>query len=225
MAHIPDGVLSAPVLITGAAVTGVAVIYAIRKLDYERLPQAAVLAAAFFVASLLAVPVGPSSVHLLLNGLMGLMLGWTAVPAILVALLLQAIFFGFGGLFVLGVNAMNIALPAVLCGLLLRPLLQRAVVDNAKKRVMMIGAAAGVVGVGLTGSLVCTVLMLSGPEYLPAGRIILVTYLPLMLAESAVTAMVCGFLVRVAPELLVPASAWQQDTELSAKEQNLASHS
>ena len=96
MAHIPDGVLSAPVLITGAVVTVGALAVALRRLDYERIPQAAVLSAAFFVASLVSVPVGPSSVHLLLNGLMGLVLGWAAVPAILVALVLQAVFFGFG---------------------------------------------------------------------------------------------------------------------------------
>jgi cobalt/nickel transport system permease protein len=55
------------------------------------------------VSSLVSVPVGPGSVHLLLNGLMGLLLGWAAVPAILVALILQAVFFGFGGILVLGV--------------------------------------------------------------------------------------------------------------------------
>ena len=35
--------------------------------------------------------------HLVLNGLMGLLLGWLAVPAILVALFLQALLFQFGG--------------------------------------------------------------------------------------------------------------------------------
>ncbi len=88
MAHIPDGVLSAPVLIGGAVATLAAVSFATRRLDYDRIPQAAMLAAAFFVASLLSVPVGPSSVHPILNGLMGIMLGWTAVPAILMALLM-----------------------------------------------------------------------------------------------------------------------------------------
>lgn len=77
--------LSAPVLITGAAVTAGLLVVATRRLDFERIPQAAVLSAAFFIASLLSVPVGPSSVHLLLNGLMGLILGWAAVPAILIA--------------------------------------------------------------------------------------------------------------------------------------------
>ena len=46
---------------------------------------------AIFVASLVHVPVGPSSMHLVLNGLLGLLLGWAAFPAILVGLLLQAV--------------------------------------------------------------------------------------------------------------------------------------
>ncbi|MEH6625543.1 MAG: cobalt transporter CbiM [Motiliproteus sp.] len=198
MAHIPDGVLSAPVLIGGALATLAAVSYATRRLDYDRIPQAAVLAAAFFVASLASVPVGASSVHLILNGLMGILLGWTAVPAILMALLMQAVFFGYGGLMVLGVNTFNIALPALICGLLLAPRLQTA----QGKQVFMLGAMAGAIGVALTGLLVCASLILSGPEYLPAGKVILLTYLPLMLAEAAVTGATLSFIVRVAPELL-----------------------
>ncbi|MGB5830650.1 MAG: cobalt transporter CbiM, partial [Thiohalocapsa sp.] len=123
MAHIPDGVLSAPVLITGALVSVGLLVASLRRLEDDRIPQAAVLSAAFFVSSLITIPIGPSSVHLLLNGLMGLLLGWMAVPALLVALILQAAFFGYGGLTVLGVNAMNLMLPALLCGVLLRPLL------------------------------------------------------------------------------------------------------
>ena len=41
---------------------------------------------------------------LVLNGLMGLMLGWAALPAVFTALLLQAVFFGHGGYTTLGVR-------------------------------------------------------------------------------------------------------------------------
>lgn len=199
MAHIPDGVLSAPVLITGAVVTVCAATVAVRRLQPEQIPQAAVMAAAFFVASLVSVPVGVSSVHLLLNGLMGLILGWAAVLAILVALVLQAVFFGFGGLFVLGVNAMNMALPALLCALVLRAPLQRASARGA----FVIGAIAGAVGVSLTGALVCIVLALSGNAFIPAAKIIFATFLPLALVEAVVTGATVSFIKRVAPELLV----------------------
>ncbi len=149
MAHLPDGVLSAPLLIGGAAVSATLLALALRRLDDTRVPQAAVLAAAFFVSSLISVPVGPASVHLLLNGLMGLLLGWLAVPALLVALALQLIFFGHGGLTALGVNTFNLAVPALLVALLLRPWLRRR-----SPPLFWIGAAAGALGVLGTAGLV-----------------------------------------------------------------------
>ncbi len=198
MAHIPDGVLSAPVLLTGGLTSAGLLAYALRRLDYAQVPAAAVLAAAFFVASLISVPIGPGSVHLLLNGLMGLLLGWTALPALAVALLLQAAFFGFGGLASLGVNVLNMALPALVCALLLRPRLRR----TAGPRVFWIGAAAGGLGVLLTAAMVALALAASGEALLPAARVLVVIYLPLALVEALISGTIVGFLERVEPELL-----------------------
>ncbi|TKB48617.1 cobalt transporter CbiM [Ferrimonas sediminicola] len=198
MAHIPDGVLALPVLATSGVAAATLTLVAVKRMDYDRIPQAAVLAAAFFVASLVTVPVGPSSVHLILNGLMGVLLGWAAVPALLVALCMQAVFFGYGGLSVLGVNALNLALPALLCAWVIAPRLRTA----RGRAVLLWGAVAGAIGVGLTGVMVMLSLVASGPEYLPAGRVILVTYLPLLLVEAVVTAWALSFMKRVAPELL-----------------------
>lgn len=203
MAHIPDGVLSAPVLIAGALVSAGLLTLALRRLDYERLPQAAVLAAAFFVSSLISIPIGPSSVHLLLNGLMGLLLGWTAVPALLVALVLQAAFFGFGGVLVLGVNTMNMAVPALVCALAVAPLARRV----APRRLFWVGAAAGTLGVLLTAVLVALSLGLSGEPFVPAARVLAIAYLPLAAVEALITGTVVAFLQRVDPELLFPAEA------------------
>jgi cobalt/nickel transport system permease protein len=204
MAHIPDGLLSAPVLISGAVVSAGLLALSLRRLDDSRIPQAAALSAAFFVSSLVSVPLGPSSVHLLLNGLMGLMLGLMAVPALLVALILQATLFGHGGLTVLGVNLMNLALPAVLCGALLRPRLARL----NDRRAWWLGAAAGALGALMTGALVVATLALSGDEFVPAAQVVALTFLPLALAEALIGGVIVGFLYRVEPELLVlPAGA------------------
>lgn len=200
MAHIPDGVLAAPVLIGGALFSAGLVSVALRRLDYERIPQAAVLSAAIFVASLITVPLGPSSAHLLLSGLMGVVLGWAAVPAILVALLLQAAFFGYGGLLVLGVNTLNLALPALACAVLFGPRLAGGAVPHPFR----LGALAGGLGVVLSGLMVSGSLALSQEAFLPAAKVILLTYLPLALVESAVTGAVIAFVWRVAPELLQP---------------------
>lgn len=199
MAHIPDGVLSFPVLATGAAASVGLLALSLRRLDDARIPQAAVLSAAFFVSSLITVPIGPSSVHLLLNGLMGLLLGRLAVPALLVALILQAAFFGYGGITVLGVNLMNMAVPAMLCAALLRPRLRGA----SARRAWWIGAAAGGLGVAATGVLVAGTLALSGEAFEPAAKIIALTFAPLAVAEALVTGTVVAFVLRVEPELLL----------------------
>jgi cobalt/nickel transport system permease protein len=199
MAHIPDGVLSGPVLAAGAAISLGLLAQGLRRLDAQSIPQAGVLSAAFFVSSLISFPLGPSSVHLLLNGLMGLLLGWAAIPALAVALLLQAAFFGFGGLAVLGVNLLNMALPAMLCALLLRPLLQRA---STEKGHWLIGAAAGAMGVLLTALMLSISLVLSGKAFIPAAKLLFMLYLPLAALEAVITGTLLGFLRRTAPELL-----------------------
>ena len=98
------------------------------------------LSAVFFVASLVHIPIGPTSVHPLLNGLMGIVLGWAAVPAILVALLLQAVFFGFGGITVLGVNVVNMAVPALVVAALIAPAIRRT---GRPRMLFALGVAGG----------------------------------------------------------------------------------
>lgn len=203
MAHIPDGILSVPVLIAGAAVAAAGAGLALRRIDDRGIVRAAVLSAAFLAGSMVAIPVGPGSVHLLLGGLMGLMLGTGTFLAVLVALLLQALMFGFGGLTTLGVNAANIALPGVVLAALAGPLLRRAARPAARAA---LGAALGAGSVLGTGALVALSLRLSAPEYTPVASVMLATYLPLALAEGAVTAAVVGFLARVRPQALAPAA-------------------
>ena len=112
--HLSEGVLHAPVLLANAVLAAGGVAIGLRKLEQERLPLTALFAAAFFVAGTIHVPVGIGSVHLILNGMAGLFLGWTVFPAFLIALLLQVLFFSFGGFAVLGVNLCIMAIPAVI---------------------------------------------------------------------------------------------------------------
>lgn len=99
--HIPEGLANSTegfaVLAVGGVVAAAGTAIGLRKMDYERMPQVALLSAAFFVASLVRVPIGVTSMHLVLNGLVGLVLGWAAFPAILIGLLLQAVFLGSAG--------------------------------------------------------------------------------------------------------------------------------
>jgi len=195
VAHIPDGVLSAPVLMAGAAVTAAGLARGLRELDPVRVPRVAVLSAVLFVASLVHFPAGLSSVHLLLNGLGGIVLGWAIFPAMLVALVLQAVLFGFGGLLSLGVNTMDMAVPGLLAGLIFRHLWR----DRSPG---LFGALAGGGTVAVTAVMVAGVLALSGREFETAAQLVLLTHLPVMAVEAAFTAAVISLLARVKPEML-----------------------
>jgi len=198
LAHIPDGVLSAPVLISGAVLSAGLIAVAVKKLDSEKIPYAAVLAAAFFVSSLVSVPVGPTSVHLILNALMGILLGWTAIPAILVALLMQSIFFGHGGLLTLGVNTFNIAVPALIVGAFVRLLLDRRRCAN----MFALGCFAGGISVSMTAAFIYFNLLLTGTEYQLSGKVILASFLALIVVEAIVSGIILSFIVKVSPQLL-----------------------
>jgi len=91
--HISEGICSPPVLAAGAGLAVLGAALGLKGLKTESIPKVGVLSSAFFVASLIHVPIGPVSVHLVLNGLMGLLLGWASFPANLVALLLQGVLF------------------------------------------------------------------------------------------------------------------------------------
>jgi cobalt/nickel transport system permease protein len=90
------------------------------KIREEEVSRVALMTAAFFVASSIHIRFGPASVHLLLNGLVGLMLGRRACLAIPVGLLLQAVLLGHGDLLNLGVNSCIIIPPALAAGWLFR---------------------------------------------------------------------------------------------------------
>jgi len=79
--HIMDGTLSPQVMVAANVAAGVMVVGAARSIDYERVPRVGALASVFFLATFVHVNIGPSSAHLLLNGLIGLLLGWAAFTA------------------------------------------------------------------------------------------------------------------------------------------------
>lgn len=197
--HISEGVLSPSVLIAGASLAAAGVAVGLRKLDYEEIPSMGILSAAFFVASLVHVPLGPASVHLVLNGLLGLILGWKAFPAILVGLALQGLLFQFGGLTTLGVNTLNMALPAVICYYLFGWGLR----IGTRQLVFTVTAfACGFCAVLISGVLVGFSLYLTGEAFLPAAKVVVAAHLPVMVIEGVLTAACALFLRRVKPELL-----------------------
>jgi cobalt/nickel transport system permease protein len=196
--HISEGVLSAPVLLTGAVLATAGVAVGLKKMDYDKIPQVGVLSSAFFVASLIHVPVGPSAAHLVLNGLLGLLLGWAAFPAILVGLAFQALIFQFGGLTTLGINTFNLAMPAILCYYLFGRFVSHQRLDLA----MGLAFACGFGAVFLSSLLVALSLIFTGESFVAVAKLLVVAHLPVMVIEGFVTSFCLAFIMKVKPELL-----------------------
>jgi len=196
--HIAEGVLPLSLLGAGAALSLAGTALGLKRTRQDEIPIAAVMAATFFVASLIHVPLGPSSVHLLLLGPVGLLTGWACFPAILVGLLLQALFFQYGGLTVLGINTFNMALPALLAYAACGP-----VVRSRRRNLAVAGAfAAGSGTILAAGVLTAISLGLAGEAFLPAAQTILLAHIPIAAVEGAITVAVIGFIRRVKPEML-----------------------
>jgi len=195
--HISEGVLSAPVLLAGAVLSLVGLTLGLKKVKNEDIPKVAVLSSAFFVASLIHVPIGPTSAHLILNGLIGMLLGWSAFPAIFVGLLLQALLFQFGGLTTLGVNTFTMAMPAVLSFYTFRKMLKKG------KNVAFIGGALGGASAVLIGTLFVSLALIGTEKSFFGVAVTLFTmHLPIALIEGIITGFVILYLKKVKPEAL-----------------------
>lgn len=199
--HISEGVLSGPVLAAGAALALAGICLGLKHADRENLPLCGILSAAFFVASLIHVPIGPGNAHLILNGLLGVFLGWMAFPAILLALVFQAILFQYGGITTLGVNTFTMAFSAVLAGYLFRWLLS---LFAGRSGILIAAFCAGFAGVALAAALTAMALAWTSEGFKTAAWALLIAHIPVMIAEGIITAITVSFIARVSPATLWP---------------------
>jgi cobalt/nickel transport system permease protein len=172
----------------------------------ENVPRASLLTAAFFVVSWIHIPVPPTSVHLVLNGLLGAVLGYFAFPAIVIGLFFQAVLFQHGGLTTLGVNAIIMGVPALLAYHIFR--LRGLVGKGSRAATGGFGFLAGVVAIALGVGLFVVILVTNIPAGFDAEteRAAIATlalgHVPLMFIEGTFVALVTVFLQRVRPRLL-----------------------
>ncbi|MFO7903058.1 MAG: cobalt transporter CbiM [Planctomycetota bacterium] len=195
LAGSPEGI---GVLSAGVVGTAVGTAIGLRRMDNEHVPRVAVVTAAFFVLSSIHVPAGVTSVHLVLNGLVGLLLGWAAFPALLIALMLQAVLLGHGGVLALGINTLIMATPAVVCHHALRA----SVCCGNDKVAGLAGVVAGATAVLGAALLMATALRLSGEAFTFPALAVLVSHVVVALVEGLVTGGAVVFLRRVRPDIL-----------------------
>jgi len=220
--HIPDGYL-------GPATCGV--FYAVmlplwaaasrivkRTLQARQVPLLAIGAAFSFVIMMFNVPIlGGSTGHAVGGVLVAILLGpWAAMIAITVALVVQALLFGDGGVTAIGANCFNMAVVVPFAGYAVYRLIGAGAPWNSRRRV----AAAFVAGyAGLNAAA-----LLAGVEfglqpllhhtadgqalYCPYGFKVAIAamsgehLLVFGWVEAAVTALVVKSLQKQAPELL-----------------------
>jgi cobalt/nickel transport system permease protein len=203
--HIPDGILSPSLCAGGFALGAAAVGYSLHRFHERNLPQVAVMASLFFVASSIQIPLGQASLHLLLNGLLGVVLGRDAAPAIVVSLLLQSLLLQHGGLTALGANTVTMMGGSLAAHLLFRTgraLLSRKGKGGPGPALTALGLAAGAASVVVSGLLYYLFLVLADPNYRTFSFFVVSLQIPLLLFEPIVTASAVSFLARVKPELI-----------------------
>jgi len=198
--HISDGVLPISVAVGGYVASAALVAWSARRTRSEELPKLAVMTAAFFVASLVHVPFGPTSVHLLIPGLTGALLGSSAFLSVGLGLLLQSLLFQFGGITALGANSLMMGLPALACGWFFQRYKGRTQLQQA-----IIGGIAGALGTTLAAIILAALMVTGGEDFFGIAKIALLAHVPVIIIEGVVSAFTIGFLARVKPALLQPA--------------------
>ena len=200
--HISDGVLSTAVVATTYVATAALTGYSLKGFKAEDIPKVALMTGVFFIGSAIRVPFGPTSLHLMLTGFIGLVAGRRAPIPILIALSLQLFLLNFGGISSLGANALMAALPAVLLGHFLTPLLRKY-----KKYAFVLGIIAGGAAVAATVVLLAFILTQANLRFgvgpLSTIRILGVAHVPLMIVEAIVTAFALQFIMSIRPEYLI----------------------
>ncbi len=220
--HIPDGYLSPETAAAMYAASAPFWYIASRKvsqvLTSRMVPLLSIFAAFSFTIMMFNVPVpGGTTAHAVGGTLMAIVLGpWTAVIGVSVALAIQAIFFGDGGITTFGANAFNMAVVLPLVGYAVYRLISaRASVRSARR--VWAAAIGSYLGITLAALLVGVELGIQPLFWrLPNGQALYSPYpiqqaVPAMLlahmfgaslVEALVTGLGIAYLQRSRPELL-----------------------
>jgi cobalt/nickel transport system permease protein len=194
--HLADGVLSTSVVAATSAVAAAGVAIGLKGIEDEDIPKISLMSATFFGVSLISIPVPPTSVHPLLCGLIGILLGRKLALAFVPALLLQALLFRHGGLTTVGANTLLLAIPGYLSYLLFRNL--------PIKSIALRGGVVGGLSVVMTVVVLIVLLAMTDPRFaqgdFSVARIVAVGHLPLVAIEGVLTGFAVKFMEKYKPD-------------------------
>ncbi|MEZ4693001.1 MAG: cobalt transporter CbiM [Aliarcobacter sp.] len=194
--HISDGVLGLETTVIVSAVSALALFKAIKELKNEDISLTAVASAMFFIASFIHIPFGVTQIHLILLGVIGILISWSSFVAIFVALLLQALLLGYGGISSLGVNLFIMAAPAVIIYYLYN--LQIVKKLNEKIKFFLVGF----LGTFFATLFLTLILYFSKEEFNYAAFSIFSVNIITMIIEGIVSMFLLLFIKKVYPKIL-----------------------
>ncbi|WP_418179026.1 cobalt transporter CbiM [Aliarcobacter lanthieri] len=194
--HISDGVLSLEVTIVSTIVSFGFLIYSFKNLTNEKISLSAAFSALFFIASFIHIPFGFTQIHLMLIGFIGIFLGNLAIFSISLALILQALLLGYGGISSLGANILIMGVSSYVVYLLFKlEILKRL---NEKIRFFLVGF----LGVFIASLSLFLLLIFSKQEYEKVAYSILIINIPTMILEGVITLFLLIYIKKVMPNLL-----------------------
>lgn len=194
--HISDGILTSEVVVATSLISAALLIYSFKSIKNKDIAIVSAMSAIFFISSFIHIPLGPTQIHLVLIGIIGIVLGSSVFLAIFIALIFQAILLGFGGLSSLGANLIIMALPSFIIFLIVR--LGVLNILNEKIKYFSIGFLA----VLLSTIFLALILALAKDEYVVLSYTILLANIPAMIIEGLVTLFLINYLKKSMPELL-----------------------
>ena len=224
--HIPDGYLGPYTYITLYLVMIPIWLYAGHKMRRElksrQVPLLAFSGAFSFVIMMFNVPVpGGSTGHATGGAIIGIVLGpWAAVISISVALVLQALIFGDGGITTIGANCFNMAVVIPFAGYYIYRLISRDSDLNSSRRLfaaaiagyLSLSLAAGVTGFELGLQPILQHDANGMPLYMPYGLNVTIPAMLLEymlffgLVEALVTTLIFAYIRKTDPSLLTEKS-------------------
>ena len=200
MVHISDGILAPWIWGFGWVITAAILAYTLRKMKIDDVPKISVITAAVFVASLIHFQAGPTSVHLILSGFAGVTLGILAYPCIFIALVMQAFLFQHGGVTTIGINTVNMGVPALISFFIFKAGMKLNI--GISKNEILFGAIAGGTAVALAVLLLAVELLVTGEELAEVTTVVVLAHIPVILVEAIFTGVIVGFFATVKPEML-----------------------
>ncbi len=220
--HIPDGYLSpstCAVMYAATAPFWYIALQRLRKFLSSRLiPLISLMSAFSFVIMMFNIPLpGGTTGHAVGMGIASIVLGpWGSIIAISIALILQAVFFGDGGILAIGANCFNMAVVGSLVAYGVYRLLSGRVSLTSGRRVIS-AAIAGYVSINAAAFLAAIEFGIQPMLFKDANGVPLYSFYPLSvaipammighltfagIAEAIVTGGVVAYLQKVDPSLL-----------------------